>query len=81
MITDHPFLDNNGPTYVGGVCRNLNADDALCDQRASEHLERVTQKRSYAKRFVIQGYDETTRRELTPHEKERIKKAWKVRLK
>ena len=35
LITDHPYLDNNGPTYVYGVCEH--PDRPRCHKGVEEH--------------------------------------------
>lgn len=44
MITDHPFLDNNGASYRGGVCvpRLSNSKLGECGKRKQDHSHRVT---------------------------------------
>lgn len=63
MITDHPFLDNNGPTYHYGVCR-------ACALPSSAHTHRQIQRRKGARIYTV---PEECPREPTAEEVSRAK--------
>jgi hypothetical protein len=51
LITSHPYLDNNGPNYVYGVCEHPSAP--RCHRSVREHSTRITAKTGRSKRSVV----------------------------
>jgi hypothetical protein len=52
MIVDHPYLDNNGPTYAYGVCENGD-----CGRKVSAHEFMIRQKKTGSRRFIASTSD------------------------
>ena len=59
MIKDHPFLDNNGPTYMFGVCRE-------CGMSYNVHTHRNVQKAPRARIYTepVDDPQEPTEQEI-----------------
>lgn len=61
MITDHPFLDNNGPTYMFGVCDHSvcgkNEPHACsrryCGKAAHDHQTMIRADRAGGQRRIV----------------------------
>lgn len=51
MITSHPYLDNNGPTYRFGVCEHPQYPD--CHRPIREHAEAIIATALRGRRRVV----------------------------